>query len=249
MKIVLATGGFDPIHSGHIVYFKDAAKFGHRLIVGINSDAWLKRKKGKEFMPWDERFSIISNLKMVDDAIDFNDDDNTSVGAIEKLLDQFPNDDIVFVNGGDRAAGNVPEQEFFKNNPRVTFVFGVGGDNKKNSSRWILDEWKSPVTQRVWGNYRVLYENNSTTKVKELVVEPGKKLSMQKHSMRNEHWFIAQGQATLYSKNPPVVFNQHESLMIPQDSWHQLANETDRELKVVEIQYGECCIEEDIIRK
>ena len=58
-KIVLVTGGFDPIHSGHISYFKEAAKLGDWLVVGINSDEWLTRKKGKPFMPFGERETII----------------------------------------------------------------------------------------------------------------------------------------------------------------------------------------------
>ena len=63
--IVLVTGGFDPIHSGHIAYFKAARKLGDKLIVGVNSDAWLNRKKGRAFMPFSERSDIIHNLKMV----------------------------------------------------------------------------------------------------------------------------------------------------------------------------------------
>ena len=65
-KIVLVTGGFDPLHSGHIELFLKAKELGKKLIVGINSDNWLVRKKGKAFMPFNERVSIIKNLKMVD---------------------------------------------------------------------------------------------------------------------------------------------------------------------------------------
>ena len=64
-RIVLVTGGFDPLHSGHIAYFKAAKKLGDELWVGINSDAWLERKKGQAFMPYEERLEIIRNLNMV----------------------------------------------------------------------------------------------------------------------------------------------------------------------------------------
>ena len=87
MKYVLVTGGFDPIHSGHISYFKHASKLGDKLIVGLNSDDWLERKKGRPFMPFDERAEIIENLKMVDQVIDFDDsvNHNGASSAIFKL--------------------------------------------------------------------------------------------------------------------------------------------------------------------
>lgn len=74
MNIVLVTGGFDPLHSGHIAYFESAKQLGDKLIVGCNSDAWLERKKGRAFMPITERTTIIQNLRMVDGVILFNDD-------------------------------------------------------------------------------------------------------------------------------------------------------------------------------
>ena len=134
-KIVLATGGFDPLHSGHISYFQDASQLGDRLVVGLNSDAWLSRKKGRAFMPIQERIAIISNLSMVSEALSFNDDTNNSVDCIRILLEENPNDEIIFANGGDRDHTNVPEQDAYADNPRVKFVFGVGGQNKQNSSR------------------------------------------------------------------------------------------------------------------
>ena len=74
-KIVLVTGGFDPLHSGHIAYIKAAWQIG-RVVVGINSDAWLERKKGKSFMPFSERLAVMENLKNVTACIAFDDADN-----------------------------------------------------------------------------------------------------------------------------------------------------------------------------
>ena len=82
MKVVLVTGGFDPLHSGHISYFKEAKKLGDKLVVGLNSDKWLARKKGKPFMPIQERVEIVKNLQMVDDVLCWDDDDD-SAGAVE----------------------------------------------------------------------------------------------------------------------------------------------------------------------
>lgn len=138
MKIVLVTGGFDPLHRGHIEYFKAAKKLGDKLIVGINSDDWLTRKKGRPFMTMNDRFAIIENLKMVDDCILFNDNDGTALEAIHNIRRLFPNDIIVFANGGDRTKENIPEMVFND----VEFVFGVGGIEKINSSSDILKNWE-----------------------------------------------------------------------------------------------------------
>jgi cytidyltransferase-like protein len=138
MKIVLVTGGFDPLHRGHIEYFKAAKKLGDKLIVGINSDAWLTRKKGRPFMTMNDRVAIIENLKMVDNCILFNDNDGTALEAIHNIRRLFPDDIIVFANGGDRTKENIPEMVFND----VEFVFGVGGIEKINSSSDILKNWE-----------------------------------------------------------------------------------------------------------
>lgn len=254
MKIVLATGGFDPLHSGHINYFNEAAKLGDKLVVGLNSDAWLTRKKGRAFMPINERMSVINNLKVVDEAMEFNDDTNNSVNCIHELLNKYPNDEIIFVNGGDRNHSNVPEQVVFDDNPRVKFVFGVGGDNKQNSSRWILEEWKAPKTERSWGHYRIIHETGKTFKAKELVINPSKSLSMQKHMLRSEHWFVTEGYATIYTIENDTevllgVFGKNQSISISQEKWHRLVNETNDTLKLIELQYGIDCVETDILRR
>ena len=82
MKIVIVTGGFDPLHSGHIAYFQAAKALGHRLVVGLNSDDWLVRKKGRPFMPMTERRAIMENLAMVDRVIEFDDLDDSARDAI-----------------------------------------------------------------------------------------------------------------------------------------------------------------------
>jgi mannose-6-phosphate isomerase-like protein (cupin superfamily) len=108
-------------------------------------------------------------------------------------------------------------------------------------------------TEKPWGSYVVLYEHNANVKVKELYVLPGMSLSMQRHACRAEHWFVAQGVATVYTRtnNKNILlgkFNEHELLSISLGDWHQLVNEEADVLKIVEIQYGTHCIEEDIER-
>ena len=84
-KIVLATGGFDPIHSGHIQYLQAALQLGNRLVVGLNSDAWLQRKKGRSFMPFAERKAIVENLKGITMCLGFDDKDNSAKDAIYQV--------------------------------------------------------------------------------------------------------------------------------------------------------------------
>jgi len=243
-KIVLTTGGFDPIHSGHISYFEEAKKLGDKLIVGVNSDGWLERKKGRSFMPITERTNIIQNLKMVDGVILFNDDDGSAIEAIKNVQKLYPNDHIIFANGGDRTAKNIPEMA----NDNVEFIFGVGGEDKKNSSSWILEEWKAPKTVRQWGYYRVLHEAPNM-KVKELTVDPGKSLSMQRHFKRSEYWVVQEGQCTVHQEFSSINLRTHGTIDIPVNTWHQLTNPYDLPCRIVEIQYGEDCVEEDIERK
>ena len=252
MKIVLVTGGFDPLHSGHIAYFKEARTLGDRLIVGLNSDDWLTRKKGRPFMPLQERMAIVGNLAVVDEVVVYNDDDGSSCDAIRLIKARYPTADIVFANGGDRTQENIPEMIF----DNVEFVFGVGGEDKKNSSSWILEDWKKPRTERTWGYYRVLHEVGSHVKLKELTVNPKTCLSMQRHEQRAEFWFVAEGEATVYTVDPHSTDYdllaspaRHQHTWIQLNAWHQLCNETDEPLRLIEIQYGDNCVEEDIERK
>lgn len=253
-RIVIITGGFDPLHSGHIAYIKSAKELGDTLIVGLNSDEWLRRKKGQEFMSWEERATIISNLRDVDRVINFDDSDNSAKDAIRKVRSIYPNTHIIFANGGDRTKENIPEMDLLSEMLHLEFVFAVGGDDKKNSSSWILQEWKAPKTVRQWGYYRVLHEVPGM-KVKELTVDPGKSLSMQRHQYRAEYWIVSDGNAQVNRKMPsgyalpPVNLKYHDEYDIPKHEWHQLTNPYDVPCKIVEIQYGEQCIEEDIERE
>jgi len=247
---VVVTGGFDPLHSGHIKYLREAAKLGDELIVGLNSDAWLARKKGRAFMPWRERWSILHELWMTTDVIDFDDSDGSAIDAIVKVKAQWPEHKIVFANGGDRTKDNIPEMVF----DDVEFVFGVGGEDKANSSSWILEEWKSPKTEREWGYYRVLHEV-AGTKVKELTVMPGKSLSMQRHALRAEYWHVTEGQCIVEQQMdngyqlPPIGLSRHKNIHIPTVGWHKLCNPFNEPCRIVEIQYGSNCVEDDIERK
>lgn len=138
MKIVVCTGGFDPIHSGHVNYLKEAKSLGDKLIVGLNSDAWLVRKKGKTFMTYQHRKEILTAIRYVDDVVAFDDADNSACNLLESLKHSYPYAEIIFANGGDRTAANIPELAV----KDIIFKFSVGGDNKTISSSELLQKWK-----------------------------------------------------------------------------------------------------------
>jgi cytidyltransferase-like protein len=259
MKIVLVSGGFDPLHSGHIAYFQAAKKLGDKLVVALNSDEWLIRKKGKAFMPWDERACIISALKDVDVVLGFEDSDNTAGNAIFQTLAGFPNDEIVFANGGDRPESNVPEYDMYGLNDNIEFVFGVGGEDKKNSSSWILKDWEAPKVERKWGYHRNLYDGDGF-KVKELVIAPHSALSMQKHKHRSETWNIVSGKASVVTNHRITsdpfdgasIWQLHKDnpFNISKNTWHQGRNDNDEPAHIVEIWKGDSkeLTEDDIER-
>jgi D-beta-D-heptose 7-phosphate kinase/D-beta-D-heptose 1-phosphate adenosyltransferase len=249
---VLISGGFDPLHSGHVSYINAAKKLGDSLIVAVNSDDWLVRKKGQAFLSFAERCEIIRNLREVDQVIGFDDTDGSATQAILKARLEYPADRIVFANGGDRTEKNIPEQSITDVN--LEFVFGVGGNDKKNSSSWILAEWKAAKTPRSWGYYRVLHDPRPGVKVKELTVDPHNQLSMQRHQLRSEFWFVSEGVADVNTLDDSgkeyclAKLHQNQSTFIQVNQWHRLCNNTDSPVKVIEIQYGDRCEESDIER-
>ena len=138
-NIVLVSGGFDPIHSGHIKLIEQASDNGS-VVVLLNSDKWLKNKKGKAFLPFTERKIIMHALKNVIDVISCGEVDSTCIDGIEKVLKKYPNHKIKFANGGDRNNKSTPETIFCKKNG-IELLWGIGGNNKSNSSSWILKKW------------------------------------------------------------------------------------------------------------
>jgi len=255
MNVVLVTGGFDPLHKGHIEYFKEAKKLGDKLIVGVNSDDWLTRKKGRPFMPFEDRCAIIKELSVVDKVIGFDDSDDSACQAIFHTLSTHGNIKVIFANGGDRTNTTTPEYATYGDMPNVEFAFGVGGTNKMNSSSWILDEWKTQKTERDWGYWRVLdHKPEQGYKVKELVIYPGKSLSDQKHFKRAEQWIILEGSVDMISEwksnvNRVLLTPDRLPYEIGKEVWHKPSNPGTENAHILEIQWGSECIEEDIERR
>jgi len=252
--IVLVTGGFDPIHSGHIAYFNEAKKLGDELWVGVNSDNWLVNKKGRPFMSFNERTTIVKNLHMVDNVISFEDDEiGSSNKCIEYILNTVPDANLIVANGGDRNAGNIPEVIKYGSHPRVEFAWAIGGDDKKNSSSWILKNWEKPETERFWGSYKVL-DSNGEWQVKELSFQKGKALSDQRHFKRSEHWHVVSGVIVMVLEDRQGRKTQQtlipgDSIDIPTAYWHKAINIGNETAKVIEVWLGKELTENDIERR
>ena len=249
-NIVIVSGGFDPLHSGHIAMLEEARQYG-RVVIALNSDEWLTRKKGRPFMEFEERRAILCQMKGVLEVISFDDSDNTARDAIYKTLNKWKHVDVIFANGGDRTEANIPEMDIIDD--RLTFKFGIGGNDKKNSSSWLLEDWKTNKTDRAWGHWKVL-DDKGTVKVKELVIDPQKSLSDQKHKFRTEQWYILKGMVKIDLEFPngdwhKVILREHESFLIPNDTWHKTTNIGDEQCHVLEVQYGIQCEEDDIVRR
>ena len=250
MKISVVSGGFDPVHSGHINYILSARKKGDFLVVMLNSDEWLRKKKGKPFMPFLERKKILENIKGVDRVIQFQDDNlGSCINGLEDIKLNYPKDEIIFCNGGDRKKENIPEMRV----KDIKFEFGIGGHNKENSSSWILKDWKYDSEERVWGSFNTLF-SDSRVKLKELTILPKKGMSMQRHTFRDEIWFISAGKCKVnFSKNSPDIYEKvdlkkDDIFSVKRTEWHQIFNPFQDECKILEIQYGDKTTEDDIER-
>tara|TARA_A100001015_G_C14885027_1_gene670028 strand:+ start:317 stop:1087 length:771 start_codon:yes stop_codon:yes gene_type:complete len=250
MKISVVSGGFDPIHSGHIAYLKASKEISNYLIVALNSDEWLIKKKKKFFMSVEERKNILMSIAFVDEVITFDDDElGSCVDALEKIKEKYPNDRITFCNGGDRDKNNIPEMSV----KGIEFKFGVGGGNKRNSSSSLLKKWKYDSEDRIWGSFYNFYDSQQV-KVKELVVSPKKGMSFQKHNYRNEIWLVIKGSCeVIYAKEDhnnktKITLNKFDNFYIEEGNWHQITNPFKESCHIIEIQYGKSVIEEDIER-
>ena len=250
MKISVVSGGFDPLHSGHINLLESAAAHGDRLVVLLNSDDWLTRKKGRPFMPFEERATILERMHMVDNVYGVDDKDGSVTKGLIEVRNAFGHDhDYVFCNGGDRGKDNIPEMQV----EGYEFKFSVGGEHKANSSSWILKEWKYPTERRVWGEFSDLFQDD-VVKVKELVVEPGKGISYQKHFKRSEVWFVSKGSCKVkYAPKDHEDFTwttlyQDDIFVVKANEYHQIVNSTEEPCHIIEIQYGKETTEDDIER-
>jgi mannose-6-phosphate isomerase-like protein (cupin superfamily) len=269
-RLFVATGGYDPLHPGHIEFFKQFKQFKRlgnsydTCVVGLNSDEWLIRKKGFAFFDASARATMLGAIG-IDVIRHMKADAPDSCAFLTELKDVHKDYEIVFCKGGDRTVDNIPEMSV----QGISFCFGVGGgpESKKYSSSVLVQKFTNEtlaverhIIQRPWGYYETLYSGMSLDggeiKVKRLVVEPGKSLSIQKHRYREEHWFVVTGHGILVegtSLPSTMLMNRQlypgASVTVGKGYWHQLSNQDPTKLlKIIEVQVGEKCDESDIER-
>ena len=114
-------------------------------------------------------------------------------------MEKYPEDEIIFANGGDREEDTTPEHKRFSSKDRLSFAYNVG-DEKKYGSRDFLASWVNNKEERPWGYFKILYRDDGV-KVKEIVIAPGKSMSFQKHNLRSELWFVTKGKLAKTAKN------------------------------------------------
>jgi len=243
----LVSGGFDPVHVGHLRMLQDAKKLSNKVIVLLNNDEWLIKKKGKPFMNETQRKEILDEFKSVSKVIIQKFSDKSSAIAIEEFVLNNPNKTICYCNGGDRSnIKNIREAEVCKK-LKVHLEFDVGGKEKIESSSELTKNYLGNVEDRPWGNYHIIAKNIGY-QIKEIKVFTGSKLSLQKHNNRSEFWQIVKGKSKITIEKNEHYLREREHIYIPKNTVHRIENIGKEELIFIEIQLGKDLKEEDIIR-
>lgn len=143
-RVVAVSGGFDPVHIGHVRMFQEARNLGDELVVIINNDNWLRAKKGYVFSPEEERVELIQHFPFVDRVVLTKHSEKVSDRSVCGALEELRPD--VFANGGDRFADNVPELALCER-LGIEMVFNIGG-NKIQSSSDMVKKAYSAITDK-----------------------------------------------------------------------------------------------------
>ena len=244
MKRIVVSGGFDPVHFGHLKMLEEAKNLGTHLTVILNSDKFLFDKKGYVFMPFKERKKILLGFRSVDSVVRCTDSDNTVRKTLEKLKQKNLVD--IFANGGDRKNKNdIPEYRVCEEN-KIKMVFGIGGGKIQSSSE-LVNKFHNYRENRPWGYFENLLEEKKY-KVKKLVILPKEKISFQFHNFREEQWFVVKGSGIIYVDDLSYTCKKGSSFQIKKKQKHSIENNGKSVLEIIEIQTGSQLSENDIVR-
>jgi len=225
--------------------FEEARKLGDRLVVIVNNDNWLRRKKGYVFIPEDQRVRIIKALRYVDEVVLTNHDVACADPSVCRELSLLNIN--VFANGGDRVADNVPEVDLCKR-MGIEMVFNVGGEKVESSSDLVNKAMSRVMAEeRPWGTFTLLQKHRKWW-AKIVYIKPGGKLSLQRHAKRDEVWLCVEGEAHAESGSgtPHELKVGGPPIRVSAGVWHRLSSKDGA--KIIEIALGEP-VETDIERK
>ena len=253
-EYVIVSGGFDPIHSGHLTMLKQAHNLGKVLVI-LNSNQFLLNKKGYFFMDILERKKIIESIKYVDNVILSSDQDNTVSKSIENIIKLGKYNIKYFLNGGDRKDfKDIPEYEIcIKNN--IELKFDEGGIKENSSSDLVnniintvkQENFPNSLVSKPWGYYKIFYVNSNAC-LKKLVINPGEEISYQFHKKRDEHWVLMDGSINVEIDGVKSDVSAGEYIFIKSEVKHSIVNDSSSHAVLAEIQYGELIDESDIVR-
>jgi cytidyltransferase-like protein len=245
---VAVSGGFDPIHIGHVRMFKEARRLGDKLVVILNNDNWLRSKKGYAFMPEAERKEVIESFPYVDKVVLTDHREGDADMSVSRTLKQIQ--PAVFANGGDRVQKNTPEDSVCLE-LGIQRKYGVGKGGKVQSSSWMIAKASRPIkkTSRPWGEYYG-WDQGANWNLKTIYIKPKSRLSLQYHHRRTECWLLVEGDATATvhdsrGKATKVPLKKGVTYCIGKKQVHRL--ESKKGGIVVEVAYG-AFDEEDIVR-
>lgn len=246
-RIVAVSGGFDPIHIGHVRMLRAARRLGDRLVVILNNDNWLKDKKGFAFMPQKERVELIKSFPFVDKVVLTDHKSGDTDRSVSRTLRRVRPD--IFANGGDRGKRNTPEMDVCKD-LGISMRFNVGQGGKVQSSSWMISTASRDVRRSVrpWGAFYG-WDKGKGWYLKTIYVKPDKRLSLQYHHHRSERWVLVAGDATAVTKEKGKTRKTRlkvgETFIVPKKMPHRLTSKKGGTL--VEVAIGNFD-EDDIVR-
>ncbi len=244
MKKVVVSGGFDPVHVGHLEMLKEAKSLGDQLTVILNSDKFLMDKKGYIFMPFSERKKILLGFSYVNKVEKCIDKDNTVRETLKKLKSKNQVD--IFANGGDRKDGfDIPEYKTCLE-IGIDLAFNIGGGKVQSSSN-LVNKFINYSESRPWGYFENLIEEKNY-KVKKLVIKPSQKISVQYHNFREEIWHIVKGKGKVLIDKETFDCKKGSSFRVLKKQKHCIENIGRTNLEIIEIQSGSKLVEDDIVR-
>lgn len=237
-KVVCVSGYFDPIHKGHLEYFELARKLGDRLVVILNNDVQVALKKGKSFMSQRERKIVLEALDVVDEVFVSVDEDESVCKSLRVI-----NPDV-FAQKENRFSHEIFEEKICRELD-IKMIDNLG--EKIQSSSNSIRESKSNYEERAWGGF-ISIEKGDGYQVKRLTLGVGKRISLQKHLHRSEHWVVVSGVARVILDDKEIVLKRNESTYVPVGAIHRLENLGRIPLEIIEVQNGEYLGEDDIER-